>query len=92
MGTGTPGEALRQKWLQGRAAGQGPFFNLWKSLTGVQNHEMALTGLELCHFFTLTGSTFCHFSTFVQKIREIFSILTLTGSIHSINCVMTSLQ
>ena len=34
------GDAARQKWVRGCAAGQGPVFNLWKFLTGVQNHDL----------------------------------------------------
>ena len=36
-----PGEALRQNWVRGRAAGQGTFLRLWIFLTGSQIYKFS---------------------------------------------------
>ena len=90
-----PGERSLGKNGNGDAPRQVPFFNLWKSLTRVKSHEIsrkssdrvgilylfALTGLEFCIFLLWQGQLFVILARFLQKSWEIFSILSLAGSI-----------
>ena len=50
--------ALRQKWVRGRAAGEGPFFRVAELLTGYLKHQNPdLTGWQF-HVLRLTGYVF----------------------------------
>ena len=68
------GRSPRQNRVWGRAAGQGPFFRLGKSLTGRRK-------INKFQKVYLTGSIFCHTWHFLGKTLKIFQIVYLTESI-----------
>ena len=70
-----------QKWVRRHAAGQGPFFNLRKSLTGFRNLKISKNSsdrfnlLSFLHFISVKLGKLKHFdSDRVQKSRKLAKV------------------